>query len=75
VHGLLEKNPHRRTADAAAVADSLEDMARIAHWRWVLPDVSAARDEIYTAPTDAQFVRTELLETLVPRGGPREPED
>lgn len=75
VHGLLEKNPHRRTAGAAAVADSLEEMARVAHWRWVLPDVSAARDEIYSAPTDAQFVRTELLETLVPRAGPRESED
>lgn len=75
VHGLLEKNPHKRTADASTVAESLGEMARSAHWRWVLPDVGGARDAIYTAPTDAQFVRTELLETLVPRGATREPED
>jgi hypothetical protein len=64
IHRLLEKNPRKRDLDAGQLASELEDLARREGWRWSLPEIEKARDGIFSAPTEAQFLRTARLDTL-----------
>ncbi len=63
IHRLLEKNPRKRDLDPGQLADDLEEMARREGWRWSLPEIQRARDGIFSAPTEAQFLRTARLDT------------
>ena len=64
VQRLLDKNPRKRDVDAEALAEDLDEMARRHGWKWSLPEIEVARDGIFTAPTEAQFVRTTRFEPL-----------
>jgi serine/threonine-protein kinase len=44
VERLLEPNPVRRIADAAALSNELTRMCELNGWRWMPPDVSAPSD-------------------------------
>jgi serine/threonine-protein kinase len=64
IHRLLDKNPRKRDLDAGVLAGDLEEMSRSEGWRWSLPEIEQARDGIYSAPTEAQFLRTARLDPV-----------
>jgi CheY-like chemotaxis protein len=62
VDRLLESNPVRRIADAAALSNELARMCELRGWRWTAPDLGAPGDEAGAA-AGAQAPHGQVLHT------------